>query len=181
MTTIPTHGGTPHPHQSPVILSVEHHDLTTPQPTTTDLTVTTTATISRETIREVLEDLGCPYDWASYVETSDPETTDHDTAITIGYWEDGEQRPPHLALKSGTTITPYKSRPDFTLTYTIKKLTWQQIADAIRDLSNGLITDYSYQVRAANDYLHDPDDADGDAETGDLIVQWAAFGELVFG
>jgi hypothetical protein len=137
-------------------------------------------TVARETLREVVEDLGFDWWWAHSVTLPSDQKLEHaatDVAVIVGYWEDGEKWEPSNSPTDGTVFTHKFG----TVTYRTKTVCYQELVAALVALQRGEINKDPYQVRAGNDYLTDPEHADGDASTTDLIVQYAAFGKILFG
>jgi hypothetical protein len=104
--------------------------------------------------------------------------------VKFGYWEDGEQRDaPATKHPSAQRITFDRGpdRPPAHVDYREVELTYRQLTDALHALAKGTVTNDDYHRHCAMDLLNNPLDADGDYWTTDLLIQWAAFGEIVFG
>jgi hypothetical protein len=134
--------------------------------------VVVTAPITQSRIRSVTDEMNLY--WAMAVwwgedapiggkQHNDPER------LYVLYAEDGER-----------WSTPTMAKAAGVKTY-LKSVTWKQLGDAIGAIARHDVTNDEYQMRAAMDLLTHPDDADWDADTGDYMVQWAAFGQLMFG
>lgn len=116
-------------------------------------------------LREILEDLAYGWDWFSKV-TIDFDVPADQPVLTCGWWVDGEVRD-----------APAKPNRN----YTVSTATRVQLTEALQAVADGTVSGDKYQIRAASEYLNDPESADGDAITVDLIVQQALLGGLMFG
>jgi hypothetical protein len=98
--------------------------------------------------------------------------------LTFGYWDDGEE---HDAPKTDHPSARRLTYPGGHFTdYTDVSLTRRQLSNALHDMAAGKIGNNPYHIAAATDLINDPDGADGDYDTTDILIQWATFGELVY-
>jgi hypothetical protein len=138
--------------------------------------VIVTGPVRKETILEVLE--GADLYWVLQIE-AETETG----VVKLAWWDDGERWQPEdlgfdRMLVPGDTV---ELREGYTIKLNAKALTWKQLADGLGKIARGDITQDSYQMRAALSLIVNPEDADWDAWTGEMMLQAALFGHLEFG
>lgn len=84
-----------------------------------------------------------------------------------------------VGFNEGPTCTLWKARAD-----------WNRVAESIALLASGQFVDYDgekkplrneYIVKAAHDFLHNPDEVDYDIDVMDMILQLSLLGRVVYG
>lgn len=157
-------------------------DPTTPQPEPEpEPEPFTQGVLPDSVLNEISRDLGFDWSWANDIQFSDriygAHPTDPDyVLLTVGHWDDGEEH----GLPSDLD-NPYERWGGVEYQYTSTPITRQMLSDAVRALASGAVSQDPYQISAGLDYISDPEEADGDSITADLVIQWAIFGEVMFG
>jgi len=157
--------------------------------------------VNLKALADAIDGYGCRWDWLagnsltinSAIRFNEPEEGKREDALhdldpgntvllEFGYWDDGEQHPaPATDHPSAREISFSRGELEpMIVTYHEVSLTYRQLTDALHAMADGKVSRDRYQIAAATDLIHQPDDADGDADTTDLLTQWATFGELVY-
>lgn len=140
-----------------------------------EITVTTTVTFDPEKFWTMSD-----FIWASTYLAEPMEEIEY---------EPGDPEYGVKATTSGIRVVTWKNADAPHEGTEVHVVSWQQLGEAIAHLAAGTFTSHDstehaprdYHVAAAAALMHNPDDADWDSETEDLILQQAVFGKVIYG